>query len=293
MLLQNKDIVILALARFDGPYESTSYTIARFLARQNRVFYVEHPYTWKDIRALRNSPEIGVRKEKFSNSSDGLLDTDLPGLKIVVTPPVLPTNFFPEGAVYRLFHTLPERTIVNRIRKVLREQRVKDFVFINSHNFHFPGVGAALQAALKAYHCVDPLIVPYDRKHGLVSEKQIVQQSDVVICTSRELYQEKKRLNPNTHFIPNAADVSHSSKALDPGLQIHPALDGVKKPVIGYFGNIERRMDYELIKQVVETNRDKSFVFAGPVEREYVPEWFSNQPNIVTPGRLPTRKCLP
>jgi teichuronic acid biosynthesis glycosyltransferase TuaH len=144
-----------------------------------------------------------------------------------------------------------------------------------------------LKPRVSVYHCVDPLIVDHDIKHGVISEKIVVEHSDLVICTSRQLYAEKKKLNESTFFIPNAADVNHSAKAMDPGLLIHKDLNLIPKPILGYFGNIERRIDYDLLIKVVELNPDKSFVFAGPVVEEFIPAALRDLKNVYFIGRIP------
>ncbi len=286
-MLKNEDIIILGTAKFDGPYESTSFTIARHLAKDNRVYYVDYPFTWKDYFGLKNTEQFRVRKPHFAASADGIIDTDTPGLKVLITPPVASINFISEGKIYRVALLLNEKIIIRRIQKLIRKQGLKDVIYINSHTFHYPDIAKYIKPAMSIYHCVDPLIVPYDRKHGVTSEAQLVKDSDMVICTSKHLYEEKKLQNPETYFVANAADISHSSKALDPDLPVHKSLDGIPRPIIGYFGNIERRMDFPLLKAVIDVNKDKSFVFAGPVVKEYAPEWLFATENVYLPGRLP------
>lgn len=287
MQIRDQYIFILGTAKFDGPYESTSYTIARQLAKENYVFYLDSPFTWRDYFQRRNSEELKRRKPHFSPWTSGIIDTDIDRLKVVIAPLMLSINFLPEGKVYRKLVRINDRLIAGRIRRILKQHKVKDFIYINSFNFHYPNVSELVDPALTVYHCVDPMIIPYDMKHGIVSEEQLVRESDLVVCTSRQLYEEKKRQNEQTYFVPNAADISHSSKALRNDLEVHECLRGLKKPVIGYFGNIERRFDFDLLKEVIEANSDKSFVFAGPVSAEFIPEWFYNTPNVHLPGRLP------
>lgn len=287
MILEGKYIFIFALMRFDGEYESTNYTIARHLAKKNKVFYIDNPYTLKDYIKLKNTREFNTRKPYFKLSSNGIIDTDLPNLKVVAMPIVASLNFLPEGFLYRMALKLNQQLLVKRIKKVIRQYNIPGYIFINSYNFHYPNVGDYLKPALKVYHCVDPLISPFDLKHGLISENHIVKTSDVIICSSKQLYLEKKQLNPETYFVPNAADIEHSQKALDPDLKVADIIAGIVKPVIGYFGNIERRMDFDMLKVVTELNPDKNFVFVGPQGKIYIPDWFFNTPNIILTGRMP------
>jgi teichuronic acid biosynthesis glycosyltransferase TuaH len=286
MILKDKVVIILGIAKFDGLFESTSYTVAKYLAINNQVYYVDYPYTWKDYLTRRDAAFI-KRKNLFSRKSDGLLTTDIPGLKIVIVPPLLSINFLKESKFYRFLLRINEKTIANRIIKAVGDIQISNAIYINSFNFHYPDLQTLLKPRVSVYHCVDPLIVDHDIKHGVISEKIVVEHSDLVICTSRQLYAEKKKLNESTFFIPNAADVNHSAKAMDPGLLIHKDLNLIPKPILGYFGNIERRIDYDLLIKVVELNPDKSFVFAGPVVEEFIPAALRDLKNVYFIGRIP------
>lgn len=278
--LKNKHIFILGTAKFDAEVETTSFTIARHLAKENFVYYIDYPFTTRDCIRLRQTEAYKKRKPYFNTSSNGIIESAIPNLSIVISPPVYSINFLPEGKIFRMVLKLNERILINRIKRVIAERRISDLVYINSFNFHFPGIAQALNPSVTVYHCVDPMIIPYDMKHGIVSEEILVRNSDLVICTSKQLYREKKLQNNNTHFIPNAADIKHSSLALDEHLPIHPKIAALKKPIIGYFGNIERRINFELVKKVAEMNPEKSFVFVGPVCSEFVPQDFFETPNI-------------
>lgn len=279
-MLKNRVVFILSNAKYDAPIESTGYTIAKHLAKHNQVFYVEYPATIKDYFQLKESPEFSKKKDLYHKRSDGLLDTDIPNLKIVITRLLLSINFLPEGWLYRKLLAYNERRIVKRIKSVIKIFDVKDFIFINSFNIHYPNIGKRLKPVLNVYHCVDPLVSGYDTKHGLLSEQEIVKNSDLVICTSKKLYKINSARHSNTHFVPNAADFEHSNKANLPSTIVLPALESIKKPVIGYLGNVENRTDFDLITTVAEKNPEKSFVFVGPAEDIYHKKLISKAKNI-------------
>lgn len=271
--------------KFDG-LPSTNYTIARYLAKYNKVFYIDHPFTVKDFWKERKSKSFSVRKQLFSPFSDGLLDTDLPNLKIVISPPVLPINWLSEGQGYDLLLKLNESIVLNRINKIIRQQQIHDYIFINFFNFHYPNIGNKLNASLNIYYCVDPIIVPYDRKHGISAERKIVENSDLVICTSKALYNDKIRQNKITYLIPNAVDLTLVSKALDANLKIHPLLENISKPIIGFIGNIERRFDFDFLRKAISDHPDKSFVLAGPYSEDEIPKDYKQFKNLYFPGPI-------
>jgi len=285
--LKNKAILIFSNMRYNSPIEATSLFLARSLAKNYQVFYIEYPSTIRDYFRNNNSPEFLAVKKSFFNVDDALINTDTPNLKKIFLPILASINFLPEGKIYRYLLNINEKLILKRIKAVLQKQSIVDFIFINSFNFHYPDVGDLLDPELTVYQCIDPLITPYDLKHGFISELQLVKNSNTVICTSKALYLEKLKINSHSHLLPNAADLSHSSKALDDALPIHHLLANIPKPIIGYFGSIERRINYDLMLDLVKANPDKSFVFAGPVIKEHIPEWFFKTANLYLTDQIP------
>lgn len=289
MVLKNKTIVLLGNTRFDSPIKATSLFIARKLAKENKVYFIDYPFTLKDYfnSVDLDSEQLKQRKQKFSLFSDGLLKTDIENLKIVITPPVIPINFLPEGRFFRILLRINEKIISTRLKKIFNNNNVKDFIYINSFNFHYPRIATKISPTLTVYHCVDPMIVPYDMKHGLKSEQILVKESDLVICTSKALYTEKKSINKDTYFVPNASDFDFSKKENSSSNSIHKKLLNFNGPIIGYLGTIERRIDYVFVEKVAHLNPDKVFIFAGPVSRDQIPDSFFDVPNIHVIGPIP------
>jgi glycosyltransferase involved in cell wall biosynthesis len=193
----------------------------------------------------------------------------------------------PEGKLYRLALKINEWIVGSRIKKVVKNLNINNYIYINSYNFTLPSLHKLLNPTLSVYHCVDPIIEAYQTKHGLISEDILVKNVDLIICTSKELRNKKALLNKNSFFIPNAANIAHSLKTLNPGLKEAAILAGIKKPVIGYFGAIERRIDYDLLRELFTANSDKSFVFIGPIDRYYIKEEEYNAPNLFLKGPVP------
>ncbi|GGC71305.1 glycosyl transferase [Pedobacter quisquiliarum] len=280
MLLKNKTIIFLGNARFDGNIKSTSFFIAQNLAKHNKVFFIDYPFTLKDCFTTSfDTKELKLRRRKFSLFSDGRLRTKIKNLEIIVTPPVLPINFMPEGTIFRRLLNFNQEIIARRVKKVLRAEKVSEFIYVNAFNFHYPDIAERINPSLSVYQCVDPMIVPYDMKHGIYSEKQLVAKSDLVICTSKALYLEKSTQNSNTFFIPNGTDLNPKGIG-NVTFDRHDKLKSIPRPVIGYLGTIERRINFELITEVIMLNPDKSFVFAGPVSEGFVPEELYKLQNV-------------
>ncbi|CAG4998952.1 hypothetical protein DYBT9275_02116 [Dyadobacter sp. CECT 9275] len=287
MKLNGHQIIIFGLPRLDAEIESTNYTTARLLAKYNRVYYVENPYTIKDYWSSKGTARYNLRKKYFSLFNTELVETDTPGLSVIIPPVLLSINFLPEGRFFRALLSFNEYLIAFKLKRFIRKYGIDKYLYINSFNFHYPLLADRLKARLQVYHCLDPLVLAFERKHGCRSEDIVIAKSDIVLCSSKQLFSEKQKINPATYFVPNAADLSHSIKVLDPLLQVNSLLAGVSKPVIGYFGAIERRIDYNLLTEVIYGNPSLNFVFVGPVAEEFVPAGFTEMKNVTFTGPVP------
>src|SRR3990170_5004492 len=119
----------------------------------------------------------------------------------------------------------------------------------------------------KIYQSMDDLTeVAYTAKHGERLEEEIVRKFDITLTTSQELKRLKLAFSDEVYFHPNAADFSAFQRALSEEfarpVELIPA-EG--KKIIGYTGNIESRIDYELLKAVIERHPEKVVAMIGPL----------------------------
>src|SRR5690606_6122886 len=183
VMLKGKVIFMFSLMKFDE-FNSSNFTIAKYLAQDNEVFYVENPLTMADYYRLDKKSEMyQKRKKRFGLFSNGLIENKVEGVNIVIPDPVIPMNFLKPGSIYNLVQALNERLVVRKIRKIIREKKITDYIYINAYNFSYPTIANRLNANLNVYYCVDP-IPGYHQKHGLQDEKTLLKNTDVVLCTS-------------------------------------------------------------------------------------------------------------
>lgn len=269
-MLRDSDIIIFSLSRWDAPYSSPSFSLAREFAKNNNVFYIDHPYSLKDVAENFRTPAIQKRKDALLRRRNIYMRSDkFPPRLIMVTPGItLPINFLPEGKLYDLLAKVNDRIIFNTIRRVIRDFKVTKFIFFNAFDPYFcRDFPADIQPVMKVYQSMDDLTqVEYTARHGRRLEEDIVRKFDVTLTTSQELRRLKSKVSSRVYLHPNAADFSIFAKALA-GQFARPAelaaAEGRK--IIGYTGNIESRIDYELLKKVIEHHSDKFIVMVGPV----------------------------
>jgi beta-glucosidase/6-phospho-beta-glucosidase/beta-galactosidase/glycosyltransferase involved in cell wall biosynthesis len=135
------------------------------------------------------------------------------------------------------------------------------------------------------YDCMDELsqfkFAPPELR---IRERMLLEAADVVFAGGHKLWQSKSRHNANAHFYGCGVDVSHFSQARAEQTKVPFDLDFVHRPILGYFGVIDERLDYELITKLAETDPNWSIVMIGPVVK-VDPNALPNRTNIYWLGR--------
>lgn len=289
-MLKDSDIIIFSLSRWDAPYSSPSFSLAKEFAKSNNVFYIDHPFSIKDFLWSYRTPAIKSRREALLWGRNIYQKSDkFPERLTMVTPRLtLPINFLPKGTLYTALARLNDRIVFSAIRQVIRDFNVSKFIFFNAFDPYFcRDFPADIKPVKKVYQSMDDLTeVPYTAKHGERLEEDIIRKFDVTLTTSQELRRLKLAFSDEVYFHPNAADFSSFQRALSEEFprpeELMPA-EG--KKIIGYTGNIESRIDYELLKRVIEGHPDKVIAMVGPLTTaEHKTIGLSEYPNVILTG---------
>jgi len=94
-------------------------------------------------------------------------------------------------------------------------------------------------------------------------DREIARRVDLVLADSRTIWEEKKRLNPNCHLVPQGVDVE---RFIYEGANRTPPdeLRSLTRPILGYQGAWHQAFDPELIAAALEATPGATFVFVGP-----------------------------
>jgi teichuronic acid biosynthesis glycosyltransferase TuaH len=286
---RNTDIIFFSLSRYDDPISFVGFSLAKELAKHNRVFFIEQPFTLKD-QMTGATPAVAKRKQYWKGGKNKYLnDPAFPEkLTYVVPPSMLPVNFLAPGKLYDLLSSWNNNRMYDLIRDIKKENQVSSYIFINCFNpFYINGFPDDIKPSLNAYYCVDDISqVEYTRKHGARKETEIIKQADVCFATGLELQRIKALINPKTYYLPNAGDYALFSRAANEVLE-RPVEFSVpdSRKIIGFTGSVEYRTDFELLKKMVGHHKDKLFVVVGPVYAKEVSEMgFDQMPNVVFTG---------
>jgi len=96
-------------------------------------------------------------------------------------------------------------------------------------------------------------------------EMDLLTCTDLVLATSAPLWRKRSLWHPKVHLVPNGVDVEHFIKARKEPTPVAPELMEIKRPVIGYPGNISRFVDIELLEYISEMRPQWSLVLLGEV----------------------------
>ncbi|MCH7408431.1 glycosyltransferase [Belliella sp. DSM 111904] len=129
----------------------------------------------------------------------------------------------------------------------------------------FVGVLSEFLFSLVVYDCMDELSLFKGASSELIfQEKLLLSRASIVFTGGKSLFEAKSILHPNVFCFPSSVDIAHFSKAKN-GISIPSELSSIPSPVIGYFGVLDERLDFELIRKTAEILPKCSFVFIGPV----------------------------
>ena len=260
-----------SLSRWDAPISSPAASLAKELSKNNRVFYIEHPYSYKDFLTERKS---------YRQYTDG-------NVKVITPPLVYPINFLSEGKLYDRLSSLNNATVLKTLRKVLQQHNISEYIFINFFDpFFLRSIPDDIKPVKFIYQCMDDISQEtYTKKHGCRLENEIVSNADVVLCTSRELTKLKSAISSNVHFHPNAADTGLFRTAATEILNRPQGMQYEGKKIIGFTGNIEYRTDFELLYKTAKYHSDKILYLVGPLTGdEHVKHGLTKLPNVIFAG---------
>jgi len=116
------------------------------------------------------------------------------------------------------------------------------------------------------YDCVDYFrsADPEESREMERFEHILLRQTQVVFCDSRPLYRINRKKHAHTYVVPKGFN-----KAMFSSFSHVRQLVAVKRPIIGYVGNISTRMDFSFLQSVIAATPRYSYVFIGPVDRHY------------------------
>jgi len=135
------------------------------------------------------------------------------------------------------------------------------------------------------YDCMDQLSqFKFAPPEIVVRELKLLKQADIVFTGGRKLWEAKSRHNSNCHFYGCGVEIEHFSKARLPETLVPQDAASLKRPLLGYFGVVDERLDYDLCSRLATENPEWNVAMIGPVVK-VSPDSLPRHPNLHWLGR--------
>lgn len=123
-----------------------------------------------------------------------------------------------------------------------------------------------LDTVRTVYDCMDELanfrFAPADLPDR---ERILMARADVVFTGGYRLYEAKSLHHDDVHFFGCGVDVAHYGQARYDATAIPGEVANLNHPILGYFGVIDERLDYDLLRALATEFAIGSIVMVGPV----------------------------
>ncbi len=295
-MLPAYDVFMFGLTRCDYTISSVSVGWAKEWAKTNRVFYIDRPFSIKDIKYDWKLPRFRRRMKALFLGRDIYHTIQFEHSEFIQVTPLLslPLNFLPEGRIYEWLNRY-NNFVVNRvIKKIIRDYQVKDYVYFNSfHPVLCPFVPPHIRPRPLAsiYQSLDEISEePYIARHGIVAERKAMQGCDIAIATSSKLCERHAQASNRTvHLLANAADYETFENAINKPLERPAEFAKFSKPVIIYTGHYsDLRLDHELVRRISSHFSECEILFVGTYQQsDLVKQGLDKIPNLHFVGSRP------
>lgn len=270
--MKNQDIVLINMSSYSEWDRGVS----------NRNFHIMNELEKNpDIRKIIcvDYPPLTFRRA-VRNYRDNLLVTLKRGTVVKSHPLGKVVKLSDRLYVYSFvdFFWRPEK-FTDRLNKVLQELNFEDYLLWSFFPPFMPYAGK-LKPKLKIFDAVDNWAEhsSYKKLGGRLNNNYhyIKDNCDIIFTVAEDL-QNLFENQPNVYWIPNGVDLKHYQQDLK---LINRDISDLPRPIIGYIGVIQDRVDFELISYLAKDHPQKSFVLVGPIWYAEAIKKLSELPNV-------------
>ncbi len=276
-MIKNENIICVANTSWFGNYAKSTVQIMERLAKDNRVLFVEYPYTIKDVfstlRGQQNAPVermLGIKKRLQE------IDTNV-GSKVynLVTPPGIPVFFLKNERIFDFFFKINVLIYKISLKRTMKRLKFDNPIVITAYN---PFYGLSLLNKLKEkshiYYCYDGVESGFFGKRIFDYEANFSKKVKTIITTSDFLNIEKLKINSNSHVVKNGVDFPLFSKFCKKEVYNR------ERKRVGFIGSLDPRFDIETVENAVKVLTDFDFEFTGDPRNQLLKSQLSKYSNV-------------
>ena len=108
-------------------------------------------------------------------------------------------------------------------------------------------------------------------------EQRLLRQADLVFTGGKSLQRAREGVNPRTYCFPSGVEFEHFHQAAQTATAIPEDIQRLPRPILGYFGAVDERIDFALLASVCRQRPQWSVVLLGPrIMQQPLPESLPN-----------------
>ena len=267
-----------------GRHPSSSQHIFRHLLNRCKVTWI-NTIGLRTIRLsmydLKRSFQV-LRNWMTSNSGSDSVTQNEKTNPLVLVPMMLPSFR------YRLTAYVNQKILIRTVRKALASDRKKEKNVLVSTLPIIPDLFSAGIFDRTVYYCVDDFTTwpGVDGATMRRLESEMLKECDLLIATSSELLNSRGASVKKSCLLTHGVDFKHFARASQ--LSTSNELTKLPKPVIGFFGLFDERMNGSILEDISQQFVTGSIVILGPVDRDIQP--FTSFKNIHFFGPVPYKE---
>jgi len=242
-------ILCLSYIEWDATFQRPHHLV-QGLSKKYNVYYCA-PIRAHNVDSL--SWAIENFERKISETLTVLIPLVIPGERI-----------FKNKFLNRIIRKINNQIIITRLIEYLNKKEIVHLTIYTNSPF-FLDIIKGLKSDFVIYDIMDDHIsFPDAPNNASQIENKLFESADLVFTGTYSLFEIKKNKHRNIHFIQCGVDYQHF--AMDNIEETEELLDvkEIKKPIIGYFGALNERLDCELIKKIAYERTGWSLVMIGP-----------------------------
>ncbi len=156
--------------------------------------------------------------------------------------------------------------------------------------FHVPHPGflaKQLGEKLTVFYCIDEYskLPDVDATAVQKMDDQLTKAADIVFACSQKLVEGHRSLNANIHLSPHGVDTELFALAASPDTQIPEEAKGLSRPIIGFWGLLDRWVDLAILEDIARARPEWTILLIGRVAVD-APA-LRRMPNVVFAGTKP------
>ncbi|HUT04384.1 MAG TPA: glycosyltransferase [bacterium] len=194
--------------------------------------------------------------------------------------------FVPMTGKWRLFRSINRRLYTRKAASIIKGKSTRPLVLWLYHPKDYRIIDL-LDVDLVVYDCMDEFrAFMHSEPETRECERRLIGRADVVFAGGRSLFEAKRALNRNTHLFPCGVEFDHFARATAPDTELADEMRQVPRPIIGYVGAVDERLDYSLLEVSAKKSPGWSFVLIGPLLKVN-PQRLFGMPNVFYLGAKP------